>query len=57
MGGPLWVRYLPVPEWGMERESMCPYWLLAPFPGGGVTLKNLGEERGVALEARPQDSG
>lgn len=58
MGGmPLWVRYLPVPEWGMERESMFPYWLLAPFPGGGVTLKNLGEEKGVALEARPQDSG
>ena len=57
MGWPLWIRYLPVPEWGMERESMFPYWLLAPFPGGGVTLKNLGEEKGVALEARTQDSG
>lgn len=38
---------LPVPAAGEERESTFPYWLWAPLPAGGVTLKNLEEEGGV----------
>lgn len=31
---------------------MFPYWFWAPFPGGGVTLKNLAEEGELHCEAR-----
>lgn len=43
-GSGTWGCFLPVPEWGVERESTFPYWFWAPFPGGGVTLKNLVKE-------------
>lgn len=58
---------LPVPAVGVESESTFPYWLWAPLPGGGVTLKNLEEEGGLhgglawrglgdtlGMQARPQ---
>lgn len=42
-----------MPVVGVERESTFPYWLWAPLPGGGVTLKNLAEEGELHCEARP----
>lgn len=35
----------PWPEVDVGRESTFPYWFWVPFPEGGVTLKNLEEER------------
>lgn len=41
--GGAWRCFLPVAEEGVERDNTFPYWFWAPFPVGGVTLKNLAE--------------
>lgn len=53
-GPETWRFLLPVPEVGEERDSTFPYWLWAPLPGGGVTLKNLAKKGELLCEARPE---